>query len=345
MNELDQFVRAMPKAELHVHLEGSVRPATLLTLARRHSVSLPAEDVDGLRRWYTFQDFDHFVRIYMTISSCLRTVEDIELITREFLIGQADQNIFYSEVTFTPYNQYINCQLGLDEQLDAVNRARAWGERELGTRMGIIVDIPRERHPSVGREVAEFVARRHGDGVIAIGLGGPERGNPPEKFREAFAYIRGAGIPSILHAGETEGPSSIWSAIEVGNTRRIGHGVRSIEDNALIEFLKMRQIPLEVCPASNICLRVYESEEDHPLPQLVQHGLRITINSDDPPLFNTTLTDEYLRAQRMCKWDMKTLQKTVLNAVDASLLPEPDRLAMRGRFVSRFRQLLPQEEA
>jgi adenosine deaminase len=333
---MEPLIRQMPKVELHVHLEGSVRPSTLLKLARRHHVALPADDLDGLRRWYAFRDFDHFIDIYMTISGCLRTAADIELITREFLTGQAEQNILYSEVTFTPHNQLRTAGLGFHEQLAAVNRARAWGERELGVRMGLIIDIPRFVGPEDGRLVAGWVTGHYGDGIIALGLGGPEAGNPPEKFRAAFDLARRAGVPCILHAGETVGPESIWSAIQVADSRRIGHGVRAVEDPKLIQYLREEQIPLEVCPTSNICLKVYPSLIWHSLPQLLAEGLYVTINSDDPPMFNTTLTDEYLVCQRTFGWDGPLIEKLALNAVDASLLPAPDRQALRRRFEAYF---------
>lgn len=329
----------MPKVELHVHLEGSVRPETFLTLAKRHKISLPAEDVEGLRTWYTFRDFSHFVEIYMAISSCLRSAEDIELIAREFLAGQAEQNIVYSEVTFTPYNQFFNCGLGFREQLEAVNRARTWGEKELGVRMGIIIDIPREHPTEAGTRVADWVIQGYGDGIIAMGLGGPEQGNPPSKFRRAFERVREAGIPCILHAGETDGPLSIWNAIEVADTRRIGHGVRAIEDPRLMDHLRQTQLALEVCPTSNICLGVYPSLSVHSLPKLMEYGLRITINSDDPPMFNTTLTNEYLACSKAFGWGLETVERLALNAVDVALLQPPERRELTMRFQRDFARL------
>ena len=330
----------MPKVELHVHLEGSVRPETLLKLAKRHQITLPADDVDGLRKWYTFRDFNHFIEIYATISSCLRTAEDIELITREFLRGQAEQNIIYSEVTFTPFSQFYNNQLGFHEQIDAVNHARAWAEKELGVRMGIIMDIPRIIPPEDGLTIADWAIERYGDGLIALGLGGPELDNPPEKFQAAFDRVRAAGLPCILHAGETVGPYSIWNAIRVADTKRIGHGVRAVEDPKLVEYLRETQIPLEICPTSNICLKVYPSLKEHRLPELMVQGLYVTINSDDPPMFNTTLTNEYLVCQKTFGWDVETIQQLVLNAVDVTLLPEKERLDMRHSFEEGFKQLM-----
>ncbi len=337
---LEHFVTKMPKVELHVHLEGSVRPETLLKLAKRHHITLPADDVDGLRKWYTFRDFNHFIEIYMTISSCLRTADDIELIAREFLMGQAEQNILYSEVTFTPFNQYFNNQLGFHEQIDAVNRARAWAEKGLGVRMGIIMDIPRIIPFEDGLMIADWAIERYGDGLIALGLGGPEVDNPPEKYRAAFDRVRAAGIPCILHAGETVGPPSIWSAIHVADSRRIGHGVRAIEDPELIAYLRETQIPLEVCPTSNVCLNVYPSWKEHSLLELMAQGLYVTINSDDPPMFNTTLTNEYLVGHQTFGWDEETIQQFVLDAVKVTLLPKKEQTDMLRSFSAAIENLM-----
>ena len=339
MTTIEEFIAQMPKVELHVHLEGSVRPVTLLKLAQRHQVALPADTIEGLREWYSFRDFNHFIEIYMAISSCLRTAEDMELIAREFLIGQAEQNILYSEVTFTAYNQYFNNGLGFHEQLEAINRARSWGERELGVRMGLIMDIPRLIPAEEGMLIADWMIERFGDGLIALGLGGPEVGHPPEKFQTAFERVLAAGIPCILHAGETDGPASIWSALRVADSRRIGHGVRAIEDPALMEYLQQTQIPLEVCPTSNICLKVFDAYEQHCLPQLMEAGLYVTINSDDPPMFNTTLTNEFQIGHKVFGWDRPTIQGLVLNAVNATLLPKDERQTMQREFLAEFATL------
>ena len=332
--DLQNFITKMPKVELHVHLEGAVRPETLLKLAKRHHISLPAETVAELQDWYAFRDFDHFVEIYMVVASCLRTAEDIELITREFLQGQADQNIRYSEVTYTAHSQYVLNGLAFHDQMDAINRARSWARQELGVDMGIIMDIPRVVPVEKGDLIAEWAIERYGDGLIGFGLGGKEVGNPPGKYRRAFDKVRAAGIPCILHAGETVGPESIWEALDVAGSVRLGHGVRAVEDPALMAHLRETQIPLEVSPTSNICLGVYPSLESHSLPQLMAEGLYVTLNSDDPPMFNTSLTNEYLVCQKLYGWDQATIEKIVLNGVQASLLPE----ATRATLVAEFRQ-------
>ncbi|MBZ0281621.1 MAG: adenosine deaminase [Anaerolineae bacterium] len=336
---IESIIRAMPKVELHVHLEGAVRPATLLQLAKRHNIELPADNVEGIQQWYTFRDFPHFVEIYIKISDCLKTVDDIELIAREFLAGQAEQNIVYSEVTYTAWTHYIRKGMAFEDQMAAINRARAWAEAELGVTMNLIIDIPRIMPADEALLVADWAISAHGNGVVALGLGGPEVDNPASRYKESFDRAWAVGLPCILHAGETVGPESIWDALESGRTLRIGHGVRCLEDPKLVDYLREKQIPLEVNPTSNICLGVFPSIEEHPLPKLIAEGLYVTLNSDDPPMFNTTLTDEYLTAARVFEMDVKALQGLVLNAVRVSLLPADQRAKMEADFKSAFDKL------
>lgn len=337
---LETYLRAMPKVELHVHLEGAIQPATLLELARRNQVPLPADTEAGLRRWYTFTDFPHFAEIYQTLSRCLRTADDLELITRDFLAAQAAQNIRHTEATYTALTVHRNSGLSFEAQLAAINRARAWAERELNTTLGLIIDIPREwSTPAEGEQVAEWAIAGHGQGVAALGLGGYEVGFPPELFAAAFARAHAAGLPAVLHAGETEGPASIWSALEVGRSRRLGHGVRCLEDARLVDELRRRQIPLEVCPSSNVCLKVVPDWAAHPLPALLRAGLNVTLNSDDPPMFSTTLTDEYRQAAAVFGLGAADLEQLVLNAVAAALRPEAERRAQAAEFRAEFARL------
>jgi adenosine deaminase len=335
---LTDFIRRMPKVELHVHLTGAIEAQTLLTLANKYGVDLPATTIEGLKQWYTYTDFAHFVEVYLKIADCIRSPEDIELITREFLAAQAAQNILHSEVTFTPY--YSTLQgISFNQQLMAINRARLWAETELGVTMSWVIDIPREVTPQVGLLIAEWACSAMDEGVVALGLGGPEIGNPPEKFVGAFAYARQMGMPSVPHAGETVGAESIWGALRALDAVRIGHGVRCLEDPALVEELRSRQIPLEVNPTSNVCLHVAPSFAEHPLPRLMAEGLYVTLNSDDPALFNTTLTDEYLLAAQHFGFDQDTIKRLVMNAAQATLLPEGQRQKLIQRVQTGFDRL------
>ena len=335
---INEFLRKMPKVELHVHLEGSIQPETLLKLAQRNGVTLPVDTAEAVRQWYTFTDFNHFLEIYLKISACLCTADDLELVAREFLRGQVVQNIRYSEVIFTPYTYYK--RIPFADQLAALSRAREWAAAELGIRVGWVPDVSREVCPIENSLiVADWAISGLERGVIGFGLGGPEVGNPPELFKAAFARARAAGLASLPHAGETEGPASIRGAIDSLGAQRIGHGVRCLEDPALVALLRERQIPLDVSPTSNVCLGVFPSLADHPLPRLLAEGLYVTINSDDPPMFNTTLTGEYIRITETFGFDADTIEQLVLNGVRASLLPETERMAMEEEFRSEFARL------
>ncbi len=335
------FIKVMPKVEMHVHLEGSIEPETLLQLAQRNSVELPATTVEGLRDWYTFTDFSHFVEIYIAISSCICSGKDIEHVAKEFLRGQAAQNIRYSEVTFTPYTHYsLNTQIPFSEQIAALGRARRWADEELDVGVGWVLDFARNIPPVEHAEtVAGWAVDGIDDGVVGFGVGGLEAGYPPELFERAFAIAREAGLASQPHAGEIAGPESIWGAIDVLKATRIGHGVRCLEDPQLVEVLRERQIPLDVSPTSNVCLGVAPSFAEHPLPRLIEAGLFVTLNSDDPPMFNTTLTEEYLKAATYFRLDRMAIEELVLNGVKASVLPEDNKKKMLRSFRSQFKMI------
>ena len=338
---LTEFIRRMPKVELHVHLEGSIQPETLLLLAERNQVQLPSSSVEGLRSWYTFTNFSHFIQIYLKISSCICTPDDIEFIACEFLKGQAAQQIRYSEVTFTPYTHYsLNQKIPFEEQFAALTRARDWAAKELGIGVGWVFDISRNVRPvEHALTVADWAISGINNGVVALGLGGPEAGHPAELFQAAFDHARAHELASVPHAGEIGGAESVTAAVHLLHAKRIGHGVRCLEDPALVAYLRKHQIPLEVCPTSNICLGVAPSLAEHPLPKLLAAGLYVTINSDDPPMFNTTLTDEYLKIVEAFDFDINTIERLEMNAVNATLLPQSRRETMAREFSEEFLEL------
>lgn len=335
---LHDFVAAMPKVELHVHLEGSIRPATLLTLAGRNGVSLPADDLQGLHAFYQFTDFGHFIQVYVLISSCLKTPPDFSLIAYEFGADMARQNIRYAEVTFSPYTNVALTGLPFDEILAGLNDGRARAAEEFGVEFAWVFDIVRD-NPETSHQVATWAAESAGQGVIALGLGGTERDHPPEWFTAAFALAREAGLHSVPHAGEIAGPESVWGALHALGAERLGHGVRCSEDPALVAYLAERQIPLEVCPTSNLCLGVYPTYALHPLPQLWEEGLYLTVNSDDPPMFSTDLVSEYLALTEHMGFEAGDLETLSLNALRASFLPDDRKQEMEVAFRHQFRGL------
>jgi len=335
---LYQFIDKMPKVELHVHLEGSIRPSTLLILAQRNQVILPASDLNGLRDFYRFTDFQHFLRVYFTISGCLQTIEDFALIAYEFGADMHRQNIRYSEVTFTPYTNVTNTGLPFDEILAGLNDGRGRARADFGVEFRWVLDIVRD-DPDTRHQVAEWAISAQDRGVIGLGLGGTEVGHPPEWFADVFLLGREAGLHSVPHAGETDGPASVWGAIRALGAERIGHGVQSIQDPALVDYLVKRQIPLETCPTSNLCLGVYPSYKDHPLRRLWDLGLYVTANSDDPPMFNTNLVGEYQALADYMGFSASELEQLSLNTLRASFLPAGKRQVMQEAFTTQFAEL------
>lgn len=327
---LGAFLLRMPKAELHVHLEGSIKPATLLALARRHGVELPAADEAGLAKWFRFRDFEHFVEIYLTVSSCLREPEDIHLLALDFLAEQARQNVLYSEAHFTIATHLAN---GLDGEAVA---AALWqaieeGERRFGVRLRLIPDIVRNV-PAGADATLDWALANRRRGVVALGLSGIEADWPNEPFRPHFAEAERQGLHRVAHAGEHAGPESIRSALEVCHAERIGHGVRAVEDPALVAELARRAVPCEVCPTSNLRLGVFPTYAEHSFDRLYRAGVPVTVNSDDPPFFETTLTAEYQALADTFGYGADELAGFALAAVRQSFLPAEERAALEERF-------------
>lgn len=344
--DLRHFIQAMPKAEIHIHLEGAIAPGTVLELARRHDLlhRLPAGDVTGLQRWYTFTDFRHFVKIYLTIQDLLRTAADFELIAYECGADMAAQNIRYRELTVTPvtHTDFQNKAITIDDILAGLEAGRRRARADFGVEMRWVFDIPRNLSyqtradgrydPQVAERTADFAIAGMSQGVVGFGLGGYEVGAPPEPFAHAFARATAAGLASVPHAGETMGPESVWGAVTALEAQRIGHGVRAAEDPALLALLKERQIPLEVNLTSNICLHVYEDIAAHPFPGLDHMGLIVTVNSDDPPLFNTTLLDEYAILATEFGYSKADIARIARNAYLVAAVDRPTRDRLLAEF-------------
>jgi adenosine deaminase len=334
-----RYIEEMPKVELHVHLEGAVLPETLLTLARKHGVDLPAADLDGIRDFYTFQDFDHFVRVYMKINDCLKRPEDVGLITEELGNEAARQSIRYLEVTISPGTLVLIHGHSFDDLYAEIKAGAERAKARHGVRMQYVVDVIRDMPPHIRRAGAEFAIRALGDGVVALGLGGTESRYPPGMFVDLFDMAREAGLPGVPHAGETAGAESVWGAVRELKAVRIGHGIRSIEDPALVDYLAEHQIPLEVSPTSNICTGAVSSWGEHPMRKLYDAGIPVSVNSDDPPMFNTTLTQEYKELVDRFGFTLSELDDITLGAIQHSFLPETERSELALTFRQEFVRL------
>jgi adenosine deaminase len=334
----EAFLLRMPKVELHVHLEGTFRPATLLYLAKKNGIALPADDEAGIRRWFRFRDFAQFIEIYVTCSRCLKEPEDFRLLALDFLAEQAVQNVLWSEVHFTISTHLWNGGKG-DEILGALNEAMDEGRRRWGVGMALIPDIVR----NLGVERADATLRwaiDHKDrGVVAMGIGGMEHGHSNQPYASHFAAARSDGLRTVAHAGEHGGPDSVRSALEHCQAERIDHGIRAVDDPSLLVELGQRGTALDVCPSSNVALAAVPSLAEHPLPRLRSAGVAVTINSDDPPFFSTSLTREYLLLHRTWGWSLEDLAALSAGALRHAFVPEAERAALERRFADELAAL------
>ncbi|MFC8508223.1 adenosine deaminase [Streptomyces sp. NPDC057411] len=321
MTDLHSFIAGLPKAELHVHHVGSASPRIVAELAARHPDSKVPTDPEALSDYFVFTDFAHFIDVYLSVVDLVRTPEDVRLLTYEVARDMARQNIRYAELTITPYS---STRRGIDEHafMAAIEDARKAAENELGVILRWCFDIPGEAGLEAAEETARLAVELRPEGLVAFGLGGPEIGVPRPQFKPYFDRARAAGLHSVPHAGETTGPQTVWDALTELGAERIGHGTSSVQDPELLKHLAEHRIALEVCPTSNIATRAVERLEDHPIRQMVDAGVLVTINSDDPPMFGTDLNNEYAVAARLLGLDERGVAALAKNAVEASFLDE-----------------------
>jgi adenosine deaminase len=302
------WIRAQPKAELHLHLEGSISPALALALAQKHGRSLPGmeDGVDGVARQFVFDDFERFIRVFLAVSDCLRTEEDFYAAVVGLAEQLASQGVVAAQVTVTAMT---HLRRGVSETalLGGLMRGRAESRRRFDVHMAYVFDVvclfPEQAEPTL-----DVALRGREAGVVGLGLAGPEaRSAPIDTFERAFERAAHEGLERVPHAGEHGGADRIRACVERLHATRIGHGVRCLEDPSVVALLKERGVALEVCPTSNVLLGVASSLASHPLPALLREGLRITVASDDPALFGTDMLSELERCTEAFGWDRETI--------------------------------------
>ena len=327
------FVAGLPKAELHVHHVGSARPETVAALAARHPDAGVPQDLEALKTFFTFTDFAHFIDVYLATVALLRTPEDIRLLTYEVAEGLAAQQVRYAELTMTPFTS-VRMGIPIEAYSEAIEDARLAAERDLGLVLRWIYDIPGEAGLESADATIDYALNHRPDSLVGFGLGGPEIGVPRPQIKPHFDRARAAGLHSVPHSGESTGPESVWDAIRDLGAERIGHGIASIRDPGLVAHLAEHRIPLEISPTSNLATRVVERIEDHPIRALRDAGVIVTVNSDDPPMFGTTLNREYALAADLLELDEDGLRDLATTAIDASFAPEDVKARIRDEIRS-----------
>jgi adenosine deaminase len=317
-------LRDLPKTDLHVHLEGSIRPATLLDLAAKNGVSPPGCLREGQ---FHFRDFDDFIAQYETVEPCLADPSDFSRIAHEFCEDEAAQGVRYCEVTFTVpgHGQRFG---DWDAPVAAVLEGLWAGGTDFGMGFGLVLDVVRGFSLEVAQRTLDVALRHRQSGVVALGLAGLEAGNPPERFAAVFRQAKDARLHAVPHAGEVAGPESIWGALQSLGAERIGHGIRALEDPSLVAELRARAIPLEVCVSSNVRTGVVPSIATHPLPKLLEAGLTVTLNSDDLSMFSSPLAGEYELAREVFHLSDDELADIARNGIRASFADDATKTTL-----------------
>ena len=331
-SEIDvvDWLRKLPKAELHLHLEGTILPETLVELSRRHDAE--PLTLESARELYKYENFLGFLMSFKAVTERLRGPEDYELITYNMVRELAAQGVVHAEVYISFGIIYYWKKTEVEPYVEAIERGRLRGEQEFGTTVLWIIDAVRhfgaEEAARVFRKAAELQPKY--PSIVGIGIGGDEARGGADLFRELYAEARSAGLRLTAHAGESVGPESIWSAINIG-AERVGHALSAQHDPELIEVLAQKQIPLEINVTSNIRTGCCPDFDEHPLRQYFDSGLMVTLNSDDPPMFGSNLLEEYVLAQERYGFTLEQMRELAANSVEASFLAPERKLALLRR--------------
>lgn len=322
---IERLIRGIPKAELHCHIEGTLEPEMMFSLAKRNNITLPYKSVQEIKEKYNFTNLQSFLDLYYQGTSVLQTEQDFFDLTWAYLNKAKQDRIVHTEIFFDP-QAHTTRGVPFATVVTGINRALQQGERELGITHQLILCFLRDRSEEEAMKILEM-ALPYRDKIIGVGLDSAEVGNPPSKFTNVFAKAEKAGFLASAHAGEEGPPEYMWEAIKILHVKRIDHGVRCIEDPVLVEYLKTHQLPLTVCPLSNVRLRVFNKIQDHDLRILLKKGLCVNINSDDPAYFGGYVVDNYLVVYRALGLTEEDIIQLTKNGFQASYLSENEKKA------------------
>ena len=319
--DIKTFIHELPKAELHLHIEGTLEPELMFAIAERNQLKLAYDSVEAVRQAYQFTNLQSFLDIYYAAAGVLLYEQDFYDLTWAYLQKAAAQNVRHTEIFFDP-QIHTERKIAFETVITSITQALQDGERQLGITSRLILCFLRHLSAKEAMETLNQ-ALPYKEQIIAVGLDSSELGHPPIKFKAVFAKARAEGFLTVAHAGEEGPPAYIWEALNELKVARIDHGVRCLEDERLVAHLAEHQIPLTVCPLSNIKLCVFPTLEAHNLRQLLERGLRVTINSDDPAYFGGYVEENFSAAQQALGLDKQSLAQMAANSFAAAFLPEP----------------------
>ena len=322
------LIRALPKAELHLHLEGTVDPETLVELSNRHDLS--PITIKEATQLYEYSDFNGFLMAFKVVTQRLLTAEDFELVAYRMIERLSKQGVFHAEAYLSVGVVHWR-QHDFEPLFEGIEHGRERGERDFGVSVLWIFDAVRHFGTEAAKRVFELAVRYKDRHVVGVGIGGDERRGPAEQFRDLYRYAAENGLRLTAHAGESTGPESIWAALNIG-AERLGHVLSAIRDPELIEVLAQRQIPAEVCISSNLRTGCLPKIEQHPVRRLFDAGILVTLNTDDPAMFHTSLIHEYELSQDIFGFTDEHIRELARNSLEASFLSAEKKLAMLKKF-------------
>ncbi|MBD3160267.1 MAG: adenosine deaminase [Candidatus Lokiarchaeota archaeon] len=339
MNTLEA-IRHLPKAELHIHLLGAVRPKTLVQIIKAEDIDTPYNSQEKMQKLFRYQNFGHFIEVYSQLIGLIQHERHFERLAHEVLEDCANQNIRYVELSFSSID-HVREGLDFEDMLDAIDRGTERAHRDFGILADIRIDLVRNFGPDTAMQTLDAIERKP-ENIVSVDIGGSEHKFPPQPFESVYERAKQMGLHLVAHAGEAAGPKSIWDAIKYLDVERVGHAVSAIDDPDLMKYMKEHDIAIESCPVSNLRTRAVESMERHPIREFYDHGLLVTVNSDDPTLFQTNLNNEYKELHRELDFQIDDLFQLSLNAVEASFLSEGQKEVLRKEFRETYRNISEQ---
>ena len=320
----------IPKIELHLHMEGAIPYEGMWALIEKYGPVAEVPDLPALIERFTFRDFPHFIDTWMWKNRYIRTLEDFTFIAESVARNLKDQNIKYAEVFYSPSDFAF---LGLNPQSITV-AIRQGLARISGIKIVLVADLVRGSDPKMADQTLSAIYEVRDKDVVGVGLGGSEQKYPPEIFTKVFERARQLGFHTTVHAGEAAGAESVWSALRNLKPERIGHGTRAAEDPYLVDYLAIHQIPIEMCPLSNIKTGVVHSMSSHPIRQFFDHGLLVSVNTDDPLMFGNSLADEFRQLESHLGFNPLEIQTLIRNSIQSSWLPADQKKALEWKILS-----------
>lgn len=335
--DTEEIIKRLPKLEQHIHIVGSIKPETLLGIMEDNGVEMPFKTLEEIRNFFQYSDFSHFISVYSTVNDCITDAKYYERITYEMLESEAACNVKHVEAIFSA-NDHVRRGIDYGEMLDAINKGIRRAKRKFVIGCTIRVDLVRNYGPEVAVKELDWI-RKKGDNIVAVDLGGSEEGFPPEPYEKVYRKARDLGLHLVAHAGETSGPESVWGAVKTLGVERIGHGVTAATDLALLREIKTRGIAIETCPISNLRTGAIRSVKDHPIRNFIKQGISVSINSDDPSMFNTDINNDYLLLHRELGFTVDELMRISLDSIETSFLPTKKKEELREGFLKEYREL------